>query len=393
VLAAAVCLYLWATGLVYWTNLWAGYAYTWPLLTLIVVAAVATTHAKKDWALPAAFLVGTLLVQTDVSMAVPVVAIGAAAIALRLRRHPLTRPSRPAIALLVVTAAAWVPPIVEQLTATKGNLGLLLSFATHSSGGHPLRAVLASTGAALSVVPLGARWVLGSGLQDHLGAGPWWAVAWTLAFVAGNAAIAANAGRKARPLGRDLALLTAVATLAAILAMSRVEGPISIYLLMWVTILPVPALTAAALTFAPESPRVGYASLAVAGLLAATVVVTRGTTHDWDKRSSADVGALTARVDETVGRAARGLVGIHVVTADTWPVAAGVALQLERQGARVQVDPDWVFLFGDGFKAGRTRPTAELWFARPHERPGLSDKAGLVELGAVDGVDILALSR
>ena len=80
---------------------------------------------------------------------------------------------------------------------------------------------------------------------------------------------------------------------------------------------------------------------------------------------------------------------IHIVTSDAWPDAAGVAVQLERRGASVEVDSDWVFLFGDAFRPRRL-PTVELWFARAHELPGVATAPGAVELGTAGGVDIVA---
>ena len=84
--ATGVAVYLRATGLLYWTNLWAGYAFTWPMLALVVVGALAMAAPRAGWAVPAALLLGTLMVQTDVSTALPVVAIGAVAFGVRLAR-------------------------------------------------------------------------------------------------------------------------------------------------------------------------------------------------------------------------------------------------------------------------------------------------------------------
>jgi hypothetical protein len=131
-------------------------------------------------------------------------------------------------------------------------------------------------------------------------------------------------------------------------------------------------------------------------LLAGLLVVTHGKAHDWDKINSDAVRMQTARVEAAVGASARGLVRIHVVSTDAWPDAAGVALQLERRGAEIEVDPDWVFLFGDAFAPtadGRrigTPTPLELWFAREHERPALTDQPQLIEIGAIGGVAVFA---
>ena len=475
-MAAGVAVYLRATGLLYWTNLWAGYAFTWPTLALVVVGALAMAEANAGWAVPGALLLGTLMVQTDVSTAPAVAVIGAAAFGVRLARvgprrflagpaaavptgsgsaatgarpasaptdspptdstptdstptdspppdspppdsRPPTRPlngsdptgpdptgpdprwqrwsagpvSPAAAVLLVLAVAAWIPPLVQQATTNPGNLTLLVRFARQGAGGYPLRTAAAAVGAALSVFPLGARWVLHPGVQADLGSGPWWAVAAAVGSVAVTLAVAVVAWRRGRRFAGDLALLSAVGMVAGVIAISRVDGALNFYLLIWITILPVPAVVAAALALAPSrSGRdvVTAAALAVAVAVSASVVATQWTEHDWDRRASADVAAETSLAVRALGPAAHGLVLVHVVTSDTWPDAAGVALQLERGGARIEVDERWVFLFGDAFKPRATAPSAEVWFARPHEAPYMRDQPGAQLLGTVSGIDV-----
>jgi hypothetical protein len=415
VLAAAVAVYLRATGMLYWTNLWAGYAITWPLLALISVAALWSARRPRDvWALPAAVLLGTLLVQTDVSTAVVVVAVTAGAVALRAVRYlraegtlwRRTGPAgeRPAPAgrgrgrlpvaagvLAATVVAAWVPPLVQQVTHDPGNITLLVRFARSGAGGHPLRLALASVGAAMSVFPVGARWVLRPGVQQHLSAGPAWAIAVTVGALVASTAIAAVGWRRGRVFAGDLALLTALGIVAAVVSMSRVDGPLNFYLLTWVTVLPLTGVTAAVLVLWPApAHRQDWAAVGafvVAAAVAVTVTALHGTEQDWDRQASRDVSAQAALATRALGPAARGRVLVHVVTSDTWPDGAGVALQLQRHGARIEVDPGWVFLFGDEFAAGPARPAAELWFARPHEAPAL---VGLPHIGRVDGVDVYA---
>jgi hypothetical protein len=184
-----------------------------------------------------------------------------------------------------------------------------------------------------------------------------------------------------------------VGTVAGVVAISRVDGPLNFYLLTWITILPVPAVAAAVLALAPTGGNVDVvtaAALVVAVAFSIGVVATQGTVHDWDRRASADIGAETSLAARALGPAARGLVLVHVVTSDTWPDAAGVALQLERGGARIEVDQAWVFLFGDAFKPRATATTAELWFARPHEAPVMRQVPGANLLGTVEGIDVYA---
>jgi hypothetical protein len=238
--------------------------------------------------------------------------------------------------------------------------------------------------------------VLRPGVQAHLGAGPWWAIAVTLGALVASIGVAVVGWRRKRRFAGDLAMLTALGIVAGVISMSRVDGPLNYYLLIWVTILPVTGVIAAVLVLLPEGqvgpvPRAVVAGfLALAVVVAVPVTVLHGTEQDWDRQASRDVAAQSALVTRALGQAAHGLVLVHVVTSDTWPDAAGVALQLQRGGARIEVDRGWVFLFGDEFAPALTLPNAELWFARPHEAPALVGVPGIVGLGRVDGVNVYA---
>ena len=402
VLAATSALYLRATGMQYWTNLWAGYAFTWPLLALIVVAAVVTSDRDAGWAVAAALLVGTLLVQTDVSTAIPVVAIGVVAFAVRLVRFGPGRffvarrgAAVAVVVLLVAVAAAWVPPLIEQVTHHPGNMTLLIRYARQAPGGHPLRIATAAVGAALTVLPAGGRWILHPQVQADLGPGPVWALLVTLAAVAVGGAATLVGWRRRRGFAGDLALVSTVAVLAGVVSVSRIDGPINFYLLTWITVVPVAGLAAVVLVVAPAPTRwrtdpvlVGRGRGGGGGGRGRD----RAARHRAGLRpgASATAASETALATSALGPATRGLVWVHVLTSDTWPDAAGVAVQLQRMGARIEVDQQWVFLFGDAFAPVRTPPSAEVWFLRPHEVPDLEGKPGVTMLGEVNGVDVYA---
>jgi len=292
--------------------------------------------------------------------------------------------------LLALTALAWIPPLVEELTRTTGNLTLLARFGAKGGGGYPLRTALAAVGAALSVVPLGARWVLAPQFQARLGAGPVWVVAWTLLLAAALVVTAVVGYRRGRGFAADLAVITLAALAAAVTAVARVQGEINFYLLTWISILPVPAVVAIGLALLPElrPDPVPAVAIGLAAVLLIGPVALHGTDQEYNREASATVTALAAETRSTLGPAATGLVRVHILTSSAWPVAAGVAVQLARAGARIKVDPGWVFLFGDQFRAGGAGGGAELWFALPHEEPLVSPVAGAVELAPAGGVDL-----
>ena len=385
VVAAMTALYIQATGMTYWTNLWAGYAFTWPLLALIVVAALAMSERDAGWAVAAAVLLGTILVQTDVSTAVPVAAIGLVAFAVRIVRYGPRRflserrtPPVASIVVLAVVVLAWVPPLIEQLTRDPGNLTLLVRYVRQGAGGYPLRTATAAVGAALTVLPAGGRWVLHPQAQADLGSGPWWAILVTVAALVLGAAATVVAWWRGRGFAGDLALVSTVTVVAGVVSVSRINGPLNFYLLTWITVIPVAGLTAVVLAVAPDTSRrrrdpVLLGALAVAVVVALGVTALHGTEQDYDRTASAAAARETALATGALGPTSRGLVYVHIVTSDTWPDAAAVAVQLQRGGARVEVDPDWVFLFGDAFAPVRASPAAEVWFLRPHEAPRTID--------------------
>jgi hypothetical protein len=422
VLALLIAGYTKVTGLVFWTNLWAGYAFTWPMLALLVVAAIATAERRSGWAMATVLLLGTLLVQTDVSTALPVVLVAGVAGIVRIRRfgwrlllagrapahgarvlaHAARGrarkrgrqpgwllPSRPAMVLLAIVVVAWIPPVVQQLTTSPGNLLLLWRFAWAGAGGHPLRQAAGAVGAALTVLPLGARWVLSARLSTVLGPGPWWGVAVTVAYIVVPLAAAVWAWRHQRGLAGDLCLFGALGVVAAVMSMARVDGPINFYLLTWVSILPVVCLLGVVVAVVPAPVRradpVAIGALALAAVVTAVTLVTQGGTYNWDQTRSADIAAETRLV---LPLDPGGLVRIHIATPITWQNAAGVALQLERHGSRIEVDQSWVFLFGDGFRPRAQTPSVEVWFAGPKEAPVVQSEPGVTLLGRVAGVSV-----
>jgi hypothetical protein len=425
VLSGLVAVYLASTGIGLWTNPWAGYAFTWPLLALVVVASIGMSDVRAGWALAGALAVGTLLVQTDVSTAVPVVTILAVATAVRLARfgtrrvfagprgahtgaHSGAEPVRsahtrgarrvrivdpPAVALFAAAALAWVPPLIQQFTTSPGNMTLLVRFARQGAGGQSIRTALAAVGSALSVVPFGARWVLSPELGPHLAPGPWWAVVLPIVYAAAILGVAVVAYRRGRRWAADLAVVTLLALAAAVVSMSKVDGPINFYLLTWVSILPVPAVTSAVLALAPEATRrrdpVAILALAVGTVVAAVLIVGQGSTFDWDHSRASDVASGTLLAEQDLGRP-DGIIRVHILTPDTWEVASGVALQLAREGNRIQVDPAWVFLFGDAYKTTAAAPAGELWFARPREASLVAGDHQVASLGEFDGIDLFA---
>ncbi len=141
VLAAAAALG-WTMGTDLVVDPWQPHALLFPFLLFLVL--VWSLVEGDLLALPVAVAVGSLLVQTHLSYAVLVPALGGlgvAAIAVRAWGTRRTAPEfwrghrrslvRAGFVTAIVAALAWVQPIAEQLTADDGNLGRVL----RNSGG------------------------------------------------------------------------------------------------------------------------------------------------------------------------------------------------------------------------------------------------------------------
>lgn len=336
------------------TGIWNPYALPLPLLLLVVVAAAACTG--RPVAAAGAALTGTFLVQTHIGT-VPVVGAVAVAVALGggwqlLRRRIGTGSDRRApeahrrltAVLVLTTALAWVPPLIQELRAGTGNLALLRAFQAADIPGQDLSASVAALGAQLMVLP-----ALGHGPQlpaaaDALGVGEAFAVGATLALAGLLLVWALRAGR---PASAAVSGLVGVLVLAAVAAGKQVEGSLYPYLLVWQPILPVPLVLVAVDLLLHRRPGrarriIGVSvALGVVGALVAAV-----TAPPLAAESRYGVRAALAQTLPLLGSPGAGVVRVRIASSDSWPLAAGLVLGLERRGFTVRVTEDWTFMFG-----------------------------------------------
>jgi len=205
-----------------------------PFLAFVAAAWAWTTGERR--ALPIAAGLGTFVVQTHVSMTLPVAAIGAVALALRLGGPPAgaPRPSlrRPPVVTLVVLGLLWAPPVLQQLLGHPGNLSTLVSFFTAKppevaagwATGSPMAArLLLPWGPWIGRNPLGLA-------NEPLPLTVWW-LAVPVAAVVVPAAVALRRGDGA---SARLGALLLAAQLASVYAEVRVLGPPYEYLTLWI---------------------------------------------------------------------------------------------------------------------------------------------------------------
>ncbi|HMA47920.1 MAG TPA: hypothetical protein VKP11_12115, partial [Frankiaceae bacterium] len=133
----------------------------------------------------------------------------------------------------VVLAATWAPPLVQQLTASPGNLGTLYAYFRAARPSSTLAAGLSWLSAEAGALP---AYVAGVPQRHPFATPPslpgWAGATALLAFLAATAVAARRRAGGAGPL----AALSAAVGVAAVVAVARVSGPLFDYLVRWVVV-------------------------------------------------------------------------------------------------------------------------------------------------------------
>jgi len=341
-------------------------------LVLVLLAGVAQRHA---WYLPPAVLAITFLVQTHLVHA-PVVFAGLVALAMAL-----FRPLRFRLAVrsegsgslakalplsLALGVVLWLPPVVEQWQHQPGNLQRIVRLVEQTPARHGWEEILDRASAAMAL-----GW-LGRGL-DHLwgesGAGAG-AVAWLLAVLLPVGYLTARRSR--RSFEAALALLLGMWLLVSLLLLRRTVGRFQLYLIWWMSNLELLILLLVGGAVSPWLARwfparrqahrktrrlltwrlwMRRAALMSAGLLIALgcganlVEAVRLPLH---RRSAARDSRRTIELSkaaiELLKKEQPEEYQLVLFDRSAWPVAAGMALALDRQGMAPRLARRWAFL-------------------------------------------------
>lgn len=304
----------------------------------------------KRWALPAAALLGSFVVQSHIGFApVTAVVLGVALVGF-VRSRPV-RPLPAAVLAAVVLALVWLPPLIEEVVRQPGNLRALIDFygqEHETSGlGNGWRAV------ALQLGPV-PEWLVGRrSVSPFNGAVELPSVSVPVALVPLALVTVLALRRRWRDVTWLCALVIAL-TVAAVLSTSRIIGALYPYLTVWTAVVGVMAWLAigagAARWVREVRPEVGRPVTAVlllagAGLLVGTSV------------SAARAGvpvAVDSRIVGVLGQQMSGNLPEDVEVVHLRPVGSfnallylpGVANELERDGRRVEVSPTEEAAFG-----------------------------------------------
>lgn len=338
---------------------WPPYAVILPMLVFFFLAAAA--GAGSTTALVGALVTGSYAVQLHVGTGPTVAAVLVATVAMRLTidRFGWRRESELAAGIsglrwdrplvwggLLVLVVMWIPPAIDELTGHPGNLTLLWAFFTADYPKHPLPLAISILGRLLT--PLDWHQLArleGADISPVSTA----FIAIAIAFVGLALGLVAAATTRRDRFAQSIGAVVAVTCITVAFSIRSVSGPVYPYLLLWVTCLPL-VLAAGWLGLILERwrglPKLGVVvvgavltALSVAvGLAFQTLPPIPVAAPDTQKAWTLTAAALSGDPKEPVL--------IEMYSNDTWVVAAGVALQLEKDGRPPRVRESWVFMFG-----------------------------------------------
>jgi hypothetical protein len=367
VACGALLAYVGLIGEQLFRDVWPPYAVILPMLLFFFLSA--TGAAGSTPAIVGALVVGSYAVQLHLGTAPTVAAVMAGALALRLgadhfprwaasiqaTRVPRPRLDRPLVlGGLFLFVLMWIPPAIDELTGHPGNLTLLWTFFTRDYPKHQYVQALSILGRLIT--PL--EWHRIGSLQppDISRVSPAF-IAIAVAFEGVSLCLVVAATVVRDRFARSVGAIVTIAALAVTVSIQDVDGPVYAYLLLWVTCLPV-VLAVGWIALTPhlqlrlrrKMPRLlrekgvvvfatAIAVLSVAGALAFLTLPP----HPIAAPDTRNAWALTSAA---LDREPKGPVLVDMYTPDTWVIAAGVALQLVKDGRPIRVRDNWVFLFG-----------------------------------------------
>jgi hypothetical protein len=157
---------------------------------------------------------------------------------------------------LVLLVIMWVPPVIEQLTNTPGNLTLIYRFFTSGQPGHSFASGVNAATAAFGVLVVGPAEIMSTVLgfaPKHLAI----AVVVSVAIVLLGAAVVVIGVRQRNRFASGLGALGLIGAVTMVLAVTRVVGHVYGYLVIWSIVLPVAILISIGMVQPPRARRSG----------------------------------------------------------------------------------------------------------------------------------------
>ena len=262
---------------------------------------------------------------------------------------------------LVLLAALWLPPLVEELRNTPGNLTLIARFFLSHGASHTFGEILGAIVRPLAAVPLQLATLVVPSTSDQrfLGAG-----FLTLLLVALLPLARSVAARRRDGAARVLSTIGLAALVATIWSVLKIREEILSYLVLWTSAVGFAgwaALAAAALGDGEEGAFEGKRSgqIRLAGIALAVLLSGLATASN-ARRVRAEipipvapngpVRQVTAGVRDWLAKNRIQKPLLAIGTHDTWVPAAGVFLNLHKAGIPFAVEEEWWPMFGRSFR-------------------------------------------
>jgi hypothetical protein len=358
------------------------------LPTIALLVAAAATMAGAVEMLPLAAALASLVAQTHVGVLPSALAVGVAAVAggAWATRGTMRPFGRAALITVVVLIALWALPLTQQLTGHPGNLQLLWTFfAVESHPGQTLATAVSAWSDMLTGVVRPDFYVAHGWLFRESPVK--WAELLVLVEGVALAAAAFVAFRARHTFDLALALLLGGTSLLALWSATHIDGEIFDHEVFWMSGLGALNLSVLlALVTAPIAARLTYRATPFRTSIAGVALFFVGCAAGVQQLSLA-VDASRTPTDEAATTKAlaadlwtymqrdgvkRPLVRIDQ---DTWGIAAGVILQLQKHGTIVAVEDDWLPMFTEDFADDR-REDATLFVAGKVQDVRLRDLPG-----------------
>jgi len=367
--AGILCAFQLALTLPHLSDVWNPLMVVTPTaLCLVLCASLAT---GSNWSLPGAIAVASFCIQTHIATAalmIPalVLALSALVISRPWRRSsPRSIRTRTGAAILAITGvivlAFWLPPVIDQFTSNPGNGTKIARFFRGGNGDHSFSEASASLAKSLLVVPAQRH------LGDDVSSGPR-AVLFLMVGALTAAAVVRLAWVRRQRLALALSLGATLLAGLALVAFTRVEGPIYGYLVLWASSLSVCFGLALALclldpgerawrpSWIERLPRLGTIPLLTAVVVASGFAVVKALEFNAGA-GYVNVNAAADTLSESL-QGQRGGVLACIASADAWPSAAGVIANLRKQGRDVRVQSRWLFMLGSQLRPRGTETSA-----------------------------------
>ncbi len=348
--AAALALLVARMGPAWPAHAWAPHAVILPL-AFFVLAALGFAREGGGW-LPALAFAGTYLVQTHLGTApvVTLVFLAAAVLAVRSGRKVLTTKS--VLLSFAILAALWTPPVLEEVRGTAahpGNLTLLVRFFRSHGASHTFPEVVGPLAHEIGSLPVALAGAIVPGTSDRRDVG---AGAFFLLLVALLPLALVAARRRRDDDAAALSWLALAGLVASWLAGLRIVGDSFDYLFTPASAVGFAGWTALALAAARPFEERGRSRAVLAACVAVAVLAAvanaRGLVQQQPMpvETKPAVKALTPLLEAHLATTRTRKPLVRISDGEPWIHAAGVLLELERDGIPFSVEEDWTVMFG-----------------------------------------------